>query len=386
VAPIGKVVILAASAGGGHVAAARALEQAMGELGIANEVKVIDALEHTTALFRKVYAQAYLDLVDHAPGLLGWLYDTLDKPWKNEKRRLAVDRLNSLRLVKLLEKEKPDVAVSTHFLPSEILSWMKGRGCLACPQAVVVTDFDVHAMWLARNVERWFVALEETRVHLSQLGVPAENVRVTGIPVKPAFAQKKSRAAMRTKHGLDADRPVVLVAAGGFGVGPVEKIVQVLLSSELPLQIVALCGKGEELRRKLERLAEKSPGGRARLRAVGFTTEMDEWMAAADLLVSKSGGLTTSEAMASALPMVVVNPIPGQEERNSDHLLERGAAVRCNNLPTLAWKVDSLLSDRKRLAAMRAAAEALGRPRAAYDVAQEVARMFTNGRRAPDPS
>jgi processive 1,2-diacylglycerol beta-glucosyltransferase len=184
------------------------------------------------------------------------------------------------------------------------------------------------------------------------------------------FAEPKDARAMRAKHGLAPDLTTILVSAGGFGVGPVENLVHTLLELRHPIQLVVICGRSEELKRRLDELsATRPPKVTPALHVVGYTTDMDEYMAAADLLVGKLGGLTSSEALARGLALVIVHPIPGQEERNADHLLEAGAAIRCNNLPALAWKIDRLLDDPGRLAAMRANARWLARPHAARDIA-----------------
>jgi processive 1,2-diacylglycerol beta-glucosyltransferase len=146
-------------------------------LGAAREVRHVDTLNYTNKLFRHLYAKAYLDLVQNAPAALGWLYDHLDRPWRNERRRLALDRLNTRPFVRLLRDYRPDITVCTHFLPAEIISWLKAKERLRNPQAIVVTDMDVHAMWLCHHYEQYFVALEETRVHLVQLGVPADRMK-----------------------------------------------------------------------------------------------------------------------------------------------------------------------------------------------------------------
>ena len=222
---------------------------------------------------------------------------------------------------------------------------------------------------VCRMVERYYVALDETAEYLRAIGAPGE-VRVTGIPVDPVFAEAKDRGEVRRRHGLDAHRTTLLVSAGGYAVGPVEQLVSGLLAFDRPWQIVAVAGKAEATRRRLEALASRSRG-HARLHVVGFTKEMDEWMAAADLLVGKAGGLTVSEALARGLPMALMEPIPGQEERNADHLLERGAAIRCNNLPVAAWKIAQLLENPARLEQMRTAARAMGRPHAAREIAAD---------------
>jgi len=366
---LNKVLILSASAGAGHVRAAQAIERAFANMNAAREVRHVDTLDYTSKMFRRMYSKAYIELANKMPEFLGWLYDFLDKPWKNERRRLALDKLNTRPFVKLLRDDPPDIAICTHFLPAEIISWLKAKERLATRQAIVVTDFDVHAMWLCRRCEHYFVALEETRVHLEELGIPADKITVSGIPIDPVFAEPKDQRAMRIKHGLDPDKTTILVSAGGFGVGPIQHIVTALLRIQQTVQIVAICGRSVELKDRLDRLAaEHGANSRVPLKAVGYTTDMDEYMAASDLMVGKAGGLTASEALAKGLVMVIVNPIPGQEERNSDHLLEEGVAIRCNNVPALAYKIDRLLDDSTRLAMMRANVRRMARPRAAETI------------------
>lgn len=370
---LGRVLVLSASAGAGHLRAADAIEKALRIRGLATEVQHLDVLKYTNNVFRHLYSKAYIDLVNRAPEILGWLYDHMDVPGRNEQLRLALDRLNTGPFIKYLNKYQPDVAICTHFLPSEIISWLKGEGRVSFLNAVVVTDLDVHAMWLCRNCEHYFVALEETKVHLTALGVPESRVTVSGIPIDPVFAETKDREAMRLKHGLDTDLFTILVSAGGFGVGPVEHIIQALLGLGSPAQVVVVCGRNQELRERLASLVRRlSKTSAVEFKVIGFTTEMDELMAAADLFVGKPGGLTMSEALAKGLPMVVINPIPGQEERNSDHLLEEGVAIRCNNLPALAYKIDRLIAEPGKLTLMRGNALALGKPNAAFTIIERI--------------
>jgi processive 1,2-diacylglycerol beta-glucosyltransferase len=364
-----RVLILSASAGAGHVRAAQALERAMAQRNAAEEIHHVDMLEYTNALFRTVYSKAYLKMVDRMPEVLGWLYDQHDVPWREERPKVAFDKLNAGPIVKLLERYQPQVAVCTHSLPAEIISWLKERGRLETRLVVVITDFDLHALWLCPRCDHYFVALEETRAHLEELGVGADRITVSGIPIDPVFAQTKNKQQLRAKHGLRPDRTTILISAGGYGVGKVEIILTSLLRLKHPAQLIAVCGRNQELQERLQAmLGEIPPGARVSLKVVGYTTEMDELMGASDLVVGKPGGLTTSEALAKGLVFVVVNPIPGQEERNSDHLLEAGAAIRCNNLPVLAYKIDKLLDEPRRFAALQANARRLGRPRSALEI------------------
>jgi processive 1,2-diacylglycerol beta-glucosyltransferase len=368
-----RVLLLSASSGAGHLRAAQALEKVFAARGDCI-VEHIDAMKYASKLFQSLYHKTYISLANRAPDLLGLLYNRTDQPWNAPRPRLAIDRLNVQPMIRMVQRVQPDLCLATHFLPGEILAWLIAKKKLRARNAVVITDYDVHALWLCRTVDRYYVALPESAEYLAAIGVPRDKLRITGIPVDPLFAKPVDRNAVRKHLELDPRVPIVLVAAGGEGVGPIEQLVSGLLELHRPWQIVAIAGKSEKIRKRLETLSRQAgslPGGARRLCAVGFTTEMDQYMAAADLLVGKAGGLTTSEALARALPMVLIDPIPGQEERNADHLLEAGVAIRCNNLPVAAWKVAALLDDGARLKGMQEAARRMARPNAAADIAED---------------
>jgi len=363
-----RVLILSASAGAGHMRAADALAKAFTLEQAAEEVKHVDALTLTNPLFRTLYAKAYLKLVGAAPDVLGWIYKRLDKPWKEDPLQKAFNKLNTVPLVKMLEAFQPDLAICTHFLPAEIILRLNRKRRIKCPLAVTVTDLDAHAMWLMRNVGSYFVAMEETRVYMEALGVESGRVHVTGIPIDPAFGQPIDRITAAKALGLDPKLPTILISAGGFGVGNVELLVQEMAKIQHAAQVVAICGRNEKLKASMEKTVAALPQGAAKIHVIGFTDQMHNYMAAADILLGKPGGLTMSEALTRGLVFVIVTPIPGQEERNSDHLLEEGCAIRCNNIPALAYKVDRLLADPARLATMKANALRLAKPHAARDV------------------
>jgi len=372
-----KILLLSASSGAGHIRAAQAIEKAFkeanDEAGLSLEVRHVDTLKFTNRVFRHLYSKAYIEAVNKLPEITGWVYDKLDKPWKHERRRLALDKLNTRPFVKLLREYQPDMIICTHFLPAEIVSWLKAKERIASRQAIIVTDFDVHAMWLCHHYEQYFVAIDEARAYLETLAIPRNKITVSGIPIDPVFAVHKDKHEMRLKHGLAADRTTILLSAGGFGVGPLELLISALIPLQHSAQVVAICGRNEDLKKRVSELAsEIGPDATVMVKPVGYTQEMDEFMSASDLVVGKPGGLTTSEALAKGLVLVISNPIPGQEERNSDHLLEAGVAIRCNNMPTLAYKLDRLLADPERFAAMQGNAYAMARPTAARDIVQKL--------------
>lgn len=373
-----KVLLLSASSGAGHVRAAEALAKAFEARGDCS-VEHIDTIRYVSKLFQRIYEKAYISMVRRAPEMMGLLYDRTDRPWKHLRRRMAMDRLNTQPMIRMLKKAQPDLCVATHFLPGEILAWLIAKKKLRARNAIVVTDYDVHAMWLCQTVDKYFVAMEESAEYLARIGVPREKLKVTGIPIDPLFAIPVEREAARQHLGLTPKGPILLIAAGGYGIGPMEQLVRELLDQQKPWQIVAIAGRAEKTQRRLEeisRTAGRLADGAVRLHPVGFTREMDKFMAAADLLVGKAGGLTTSEALARGLPMALIEPIPGQEERNADHLLEGGAAIRCNNLPAAAWKIASLLDDAERMAKMKRAASEMGRPKAAEEIAEDALRLL----------
>ncbi len=375
-----RILVTSASVGAGHLRAAQALELALKELAPGAHIENVDVLTLTGPVFRRLYAKAYLDLVNRAPHLLGYIYDLTDKARKpaksGDRLRALAQKLNLQKIVDLLDAARWDLVVNAHFLPAEIIATRARRRRRVPHQVTVVTDFDAHAFWVNQPCERYFVATEEAALGLAHWGVPRDTIEVTGIPVHPVFGREKPVAECLAKHGLSGACPVVLVLAGGFGVGPIESLFRAVLDVEQPLQVVVVAGKNESLRARLSRIDVPE---RHSAKVMGFTTEIDELMRAADVVVTKPGGLTTSEVLACGAVMAIANPIPGQESRNSDFLLEHGAAIKINSAAVLSHKLSLLLGDRERLARLKSAARSLGKPQAAYDIARCALQMATSG-------
>lgn len=371
-----RVLILSASVGAGHLRAAEALELAFREIAPDAHVENVDALTLTTRAFRRVYGKGYLDLVSRVPAVFGYIYERMDRPKKKGRRfskgdrlRMLVERVNMRPFVKLVRDGEWDVIVNTHFLSAEIVALLRRKGSVETPHVTVTTDFETHRLWVSPPCEHYYVASEEGAALLEYWDVPAGDITIAGIPIHPVFSRPKSRGECLEAQGLKGDRPVVLQLAGGFGVGPIEAIYRAILSIDVPLEVAVVSGRNEKLKNILEKVEVPE---RHRAKVLGFTTEMDELMGAADIVVSKPGGLTTSEALARGAPLAIVNPIPGQETRNSDFLLENGAAVKINNTVILPQKLASVLGNPKRLAALKRSAKRLAKPRAAFDIAQHI--------------
>jgi processive 1,2-diacylglycerol beta-glucosyltransferase len=367
-----RILILTASVGTGHLRAAEALELAARQVAPEAYVRKVDVLDCATRPFRRCYGQMYLDLIDLAPEVLGYFYNKMDSPpgrggesW--DRLRVKLEKMSMRPFVHLLEAEPWDLIINTHFLSAEIIAFLRAQRRLATPHVMVTTDFETHRFWAPRPCDHYFTATEEAALHLLSFGVPTRDTSAVGIPIHPVFSEPKDRAGCLARQGLPGDKPIVLQLAGGYGVGPIKEYYQALLGVETPLTVVVVTGRNAQAKKELE--AVVSPA-RHWTKIIGFTNQIDELMAVADLVMTKPGGLTTSETLARGAPLAVVRPIPGQEDRNCDFLLENGAGIKINHVTTLAHKVESFLRDPERLALAKANARRLGRPRAAFEVVE----------------
>jgi processive 1,2-diacylglycerol beta-glucosyltransferase len=364
-----RILILSASVGSGHVKAAEALATSFRARSDVEDVLVDDSLDHTNVLHRQLYSTLYKRLSAMLPEFLGWWYVSSDEPWVSDKSRLALDLPQALPLVNLVREFEPDSVICTHFMPAGVLSFLIGIGRLEAELGIVVTDYHFHAFWITRAFHWYFVAQEEDRIHMEGLGLPGDRIHVTGIPVERQFSFPVNREAVLRGHNLDPAKPTLLVAGGTLGLSPTAAVVRRLLQLDREFQAIVVCGKNEDVRKEIEAITSEQ---KDRFRVLGFTPEMPDLLGAATLLLSKPGGLTTAEALARGLPMVILDPIGGQEERNSDVLLEAGAAVKCTEVTVLNHKLRRLLDDPARIAAMSENALRLGRPDAADTIARIV--------------
>jgi processive 1,2-diacylglycerol beta-glucosyltransferase len=313
-----------------------------------------------------------------APQLWGLLY----RSWETAPLRRGtpaarlLDRLNLRRLARVVEHERPDAVVCTHFLPVEALEPLRAQGRMDVPLFGVITDFGVHPFWAMPRVDRWFVAGTIAARELERHGVPRDRIAETGIPVDPRFARPVARAAARARLGLDLAVPVVLVMGGGSGVGPLAAVAELVAALAAAPTVVVVCGTNDSLRAEVESLPAAAAG---RIRALGFTHEVDLLLEASDVLVSKAGGLTCAEALIKAVPMVIFRPTPGQEVRNAEILEAAGAATRAASAVEVAGAVAALLDDTARREAMREAARRIAHPDAARAVARQVLAALAAG-------
>ncbi len=365
-----RVLILHASVGSGHKRAGEALATAFARRQ-PGQVELADVLDYANPLFRQAYARSYVQMTDKLPALWSYVYEQTDRDifrYTSEVRALA-DSINAWGLRRLLRNYAPKLIVCTHFLPVEVLSARMARSRLQQPLYCVLTDYAAHAFWAYRNVDGYFVATEQTRMQLTERGVPSELIRVTGIPVDPELSQPKQKAVVRAAHVLPEHEHVITLFGGGLDSRHVRSMAEGLLRSGLRGVLVIVAGRNRGLQAELSDLTS-SP--QLQLRTLGFIDYVDDLVVASDVVVTKAGGLTVSEVLGRATPMVIIEPIPGQEESNADYLAAVGAAISIRLPEHVPFAVTRLLNDPARLAQMRETAASAARPRAALDIVEAI--------------
>ncbi|MDI1442678.1 glycosyltransferase [Polyangium sp. 6x1] len=328
-----KILLLHASAGAGHTKAAEALDHGLRKRGFSP--RIVDALAYTNPVFRRAYVRGYERMVREHPRLWATLFDFTDtpslRPMIQSVRRLG-HALSARPLVNLIEEGRFDTIVSTHFLSTEVVGELRRRRAIDARLVTVVTDYDVHTIWLSKGVDLYLVASESTRRKMLDLGVEPRKVAVTGIPVDERFVIPRDRASTRRRLGLDPDQFTVLLATSSFGFEAIERLAALLED----FQVIVICGHNEALYRRM--CARRRP-----LHAIHrFVHNMDEMIAASDVVITKPGGLTIAEALASRVPLVFFGAIPGQEERNVRVLTEHGIGTSPGSLQGIASEIRRL--------------------------------------------
>jgi processive 1,2-diacylglycerol beta-glucosyltransferase len=369
------ILLLSVSAGAGHARAAEAIRAYAAQADPTCTLIHLDVMDYVTSGFRKIYTDFYLQLVNRAPTLWGYLYNFTNEAKRDssmEKLRRSVERWNAKALLREIQKLQADAIICTHFLPAEMLARLITRQELACPVWVQVTDFDLHRMWVQTGMAGYFAANDEVAFRMRASGIPAEQIHVTGIPIMPAFSQRLDREICAKELGLDPHKLTFMLMGGGAGLGNLDELAARLLDLELDsnacdsaFQLIVLAGKNIPTLLALQALAKHYPD---RLFPVGFSSQVERLMTCSDLIITKPGGLTTSECLALGLPMIVNAPIPGQEERNADYVMEQGAAIKAIDSLALEFRLRALIEQPQKLDQMREQASRLGRPHAAQHV------------------
>lgn len=374
-----KIFIFHASAGHGHKQVAEVLRDAFLASGISGEsVRLEDALDSSGWFFRKSYPSIYFHSVKRWPDAWGWFYENLDraKPYAIVRpyRRLG-NQLAGARLLQRMRQEQPDAIICTHFYAAELLGFAKSQGIIRSEMITVITDFYPHTFWVNPGTDHYWVMANETKEDLRRRGVEEERITVGGIPVHRKFLPSGKKAEIRKAWGFSPDRFTILLSSGSFGLGPQLRILEQLQQFAGRIQCFVVCGHNREMLKTIEQRKWDYL-----IKPFGFVDFMADLMEASDLLIAKPGGATTSESLVKGLPMVVLDPIPGQEARNAKLLREHNACFSMARPAQIQTILQTLLDNPKLLDEKRRNIQELAKPHAAEDLARFVLNKIGAGR------
>jgi processive 1,2-diacylglycerol beta-glucosyltransferase len=367
-----KILLLYASAGAGHRSACAALQHSFSELSPDSYVKMVDILDYMPRPIAHLYSTGYETVASRYPMLWYLIYESgsdlarIRPPgfWFKMFWKSALGPLFDL-----LKYERPHHIMSAHFLSSWAAGTYKWKFDAECKVSTVITDYGVHPIWLTPGQDFIFVATEQLRVELQPYArfLGTERIIPLGIPIHPNFGRPKDIASLKQKFKLDPGRRTILILGGMFGSRNIKDILYWLTESSSSLQLILVAGKHFPIMESTkDELIERD----MKYQIFGYVDFMDELMVVSDLAITKAGALTTTECLASGLPLVIFRPYPGQEVRNCDYFLEQGAAVRIDQLSGLCYKIDSILSQPSTLAAMKERALQIAKPDAANEISR----------------
>lgn len=411
-----RILILSATTGGGHMKAAEALRDFLSTKPD-TVVEVVDTLEYISTLLNKTITETYLHMAKRVPKMFGYIYNKSNKENKFSDMIVFLNKIFSKKLLSLIKRFSPDVIITTHMFPTLMVSNLKGKNCTKIPLICVMTDYAPHRTWISENVNAYVVANSDMTAEMVQMGAPAEKIHAFGIPINPLFFEKKNRTKILSEIGLNPSTPTVLVMAGSFGVTNILKIYNQLAAISIDFQVVVITGKNkrmyqtfknriskknslfyhefkhirskillksnikfssEKLDKLIKKIKIKESLPTKATRLIYFTDEVYNYMHAADLIITKPGGLTVSEAIASSLPMAVFDAIPGQEEENAEFLVKNNMAVKigkgldCKNI------IEDLLRDKNSLFSMKKSCESFDKSKSNENIYNLIVELTSN--------
>ena len=362
-----RVLLMYITRVSGHRQATIAIQHALRQLDPTIEAPSINGFGYTYPILEKVIHKTYMSVIKRTPKIWDFLYDNPKVFKKSESLKNFLHRTSHKKLDKLFNEFKPDTVVCTQAFPCGMVADYKQANKLDIKLIGVLTDFAPHSYWINEGVDYYVVPSEDSKERFVSKGLNPEMIKVFGIPIRPCFALHPDKHQLAASLGLDLQTPIILVMGGGQGLGPIKSIVKSLIRIKRDCQIVVLAGTNKKIVHRLNKLTVKID---KKIFIHEFVSNVDEFMELASLIITKPGGMTTAECLAKGLPMVIVNPIPGQEMRNTDFLIQKGIAIRIDSTNDIGEEIEILLGSAERLQAMRQAALDNGKPVSAINVAK----------------
>jgi len=376
-----RVLFLTVSTGNGHIRAAEAVKECVERRFRNSRTLIIDTLKYASPLADRLIAGGYLLTVKGIPQVYGKLYKMAEVDEKLTNFCKAFNSLFSGKLCSIIEDFHPSVIVCTHTVPLHMLSHLKRKGVVNVPVMAIVTDYTNHLFWKLDNIDAFIVAHECIKQDMVNMGVDRNSIYAYGIPVSKSFLQRKDRKKTLKELKLK-DKLTALLMGGSLGLGEVPRIFQSVLSCKRDLQVIAIAGNNERLKKDLEAYALNS-GKEARI--FGYTDRVADFMDASDFIITKPGGMTISEALVKGLPLFIMSPIPGQEEKNARFLINCGAAAHISPGDSMDSILCQVVDNPLRMKHMKEMARYIARPNAAEDITDLLERLSGAGQRASSP-
>jgi processive 1,2-diacylglycerol beta-glucosyltransferase len=362
-----KILLLYISEVSGHHCASIAIEKALHRLDPDAKTLNINSFNYTNPILEKVINRTYMGVVRRTPDIWDYLYDNPKVLKKVQSLRAMMHRFNTGKLKNLLDESRPDAIICTQAFPCGMVADYKKSFGLDTPLIGVLTDYAPHSYWIYDNVDKYIVPSEETGKKLLDNGVEASRIAPYGIPIDAKFAEDSDRSATCRRLGLDEYTPTVLVMGGSQGLGPIKELIRLMERSFLNIQIIVATGSNRKLYRRLNRRMSHL---RKKIIVLPDAPNIDELMAISTMIITKPGGITTAEALAKGLPMLIVHPLPGQEAMNTKYLLKEGVAVKAESPEDAVVLLEELLYNKYKLRRMSEKARALARPESALNIAR----------------
>lgn len=369
-----KVLVLYVSVGTGHMKAAEALKESIEKKFCGWSVDVLDALKYINPIIDKIVVNSYLGTLKRNPRLYSRLYTASGKGTGIYDMSKSLNKLLSYKLKSIIGRYNPSAIVCTHPFPMQMLSSLKEKNKINIPSIAILTDYVVHSLWLDRKMDAYIVANEIMKAEMINRGIPGGIIFPYGIPVSPKFLKKTDKECLLEELGLD-NKFTVLIMGGGMGFGNIENTMASLLECDLDIQIIAVTGTNQKLKCHLEGYARNS---RKKVLILSYTDRINELMDISDLLITKPGGMTVSEALVKGLPIFIISPVPGQEEGNASFLIRSGAASKIDSSSQLIDVIARVANDPVTLNAMRENSKFLGKPHSSSDIAELLGKLVSN--------
>ncbi len=370
-----KVLIMSVKAGYGHHSTAQALIECLNERGIESEM--LDTFDYINSMLCETIDNGYLFSTKNFPEVYGKTYDLLDKrvePYKRFSPISVISKLVSHRLRDYIREYAPDVIIGTHSFACMVITSMKERGVIDCPTIGVVTDFTVHPFWESTDMDYYVTADSLLNNQMNKKGIPNEKILPLGIPIKRKFFYRIPKKEARSMLHID-DRRTILIMMGSMGFGNLEKQLEAIDTLNIDMQVLCVCGRNEKMKRDIERHEWKK-----KIITYGFVDNVEVLMDAADCIITKPGGLTTSELLAKRLPAIIMNPIPGQEDRNMEFLVNNGAAITATETFGIDEALFELFSHSWRLRLLKLSVSRLGKPNSTVDLCDFIEKLIKEKR------